>query len=155
MRAAVLIAVSAAAALLAGSAGARVSPTGDWPVQGVDYEIIVTDNPAAQRFDLKQVVKTNRFICLEEESWPDRGQIWGGGDYGYVEAGGQRYPIHGDFEEYCPRGCAPFRATPHRPLAGLVPYEAVSADALKQPHHMVFKAHAFSCYSGQEVRTSP
>lgn len=133
-----------AAAMLAGCASSvpiRWAPP-------TDYALIVTDNPAQQRFDLTLTSTAAEPLCLPHEAWPDEAALPAGFDGAMLSTNSGPRALLPTGSAYCPGGCGEVRVRPGESIRGAVPYAAFGDPAViaaETTRALAFEVHPFVC----------
>lgn len=113
-----------------------------------DFEFIIADNPAHQRFDVTLTSKANAPLCLSKEAWPTAAGLPAGFDGATLTTSTGKKELLPTGSAYCPGGCGNVRLEPGQLLAGMVPYAAfgdaptIAADPSRK---LQFVVHPFVC----------
>lgn len=137
------IALAASALALAACA---ISPT-RW-ASLADFNLVVADNPAQQRFDLTLISKATEPLCLSREAWPAEDAVPAGFDGATLTTSSGKQELLPTGSAYCPGGCGEARVEPGQAVRGALPYSAfgdaaaIAADATRT---LAFEVHPFVC----------
>ena len=115
------------------------------------YNLEITDNVEARRFDVSIESKDSRTLCISTESWPNSlGRFTVETDENFVQVGASRLPAKSKLmSTYCPGGCGELQIEPHGSLRGSISYdvfddpEKLATEPLKR---LIFPVAPYYCH---------
>lgn len=134
---------------LAGLVACASSPSVRW-APSADFDLVVTDNAAQQRFDLTLTSRTTDPLCLSREAWPAADAVPTGFDGATLTTSSGVKQLLPTGSAYCPGGCGQVRIEPGQSVQGALPYAAfgdAAAIAVDATRILAFEVHPYVCSS--------